>query len=87
LRSDDSIVLQASAPPGWHSIYLDNLPAAASGKIRIALVDAITGSRSPSESVVPNWEQHTLSIRFKFPKSTNGPADEHLAYLVLTPVS
>jgi hypothetical protein len=89
LRSDDSIVLQASGPPGWHSVYFDDLPAAASGKIRIALVDAITGSRSPSESVVPSWKQNSLSVRFEFPKSTNGPADvapRHLAYLVLTPV-
>ncbi len=90
LRSDDTIVLQVSAPPGWRTVYLDDLPAVCSGGFRIALIDAITGARSPKESLVSGWERNALSIRFMVPKSTNGPPDEaprHLAYLALTPVS
>ncbi|MEX3958508.1 hypothetical protein [Trinickia sp. EG282A] len=90
LCSDDAIVLQVTAAPGWRTVYLDDLPAVASSRFRIALIDAITGTRSPKESLVSGWERNALSIRFMVPKSTNGPPDEaprHLAYLVLTPVA
>jgi hypothetical protein len=90
LCSDDSIVLQVTAAPGWRTVYLDDLRAVASSRFRIALIDAITGTRSPKESLVSGWERNALSIRFMVPESTNGPPDEaprHLAYLVLTPVA
>jgi hypothetical protein len=90
LRSDDRIVLQVSAPPGWRSVHLNDMRTTLSGGFRIDLIDAITGATNPKESLVSSWERNTLSIRFEVPKSTNGTADKpprHLAYLVLTPVS
>jgi hypothetical protein len=87
LYSDDKIVLQVSAPPGWRSVEVGGLAAPASGRFDVAFVDAITGAKQSQEHVKSAWTANTLSIRFEIPRATNGPVDEaprHLAYLLVT---
>lgn len=87
LYSDDKIVVQVSAPPGWRSVEVSGLAARGSGRFEVAFVDAISGVMQTKEHVNAAWTANTLSIRFEVPRVTNGPADEaprHLAYLVVT---
>ena len=90
LYSDDKIVLQVSAPPGWRSVEIPGLAAPVSGRFDVAFVDAISGVTQTKEHVNAAWATNTLSIRFEVPRATNGPADEaprHLAYLVVAPLA
>ncbi|WP_345815109.1 hypothetical protein AAGS40_22585 [Paraburkholderia sp. PREW-6R] len=88
LRSDNDIVLQVNAEPGWRTVSAAGVPAPSSRKAQAMLVDALTGFMSPREDVALDWNNQNLSVRFKVPNRVNGQAHgndpaRHLAYIVV----
>lgn len=88
LRSDNDIVFQVSADPGWRTITVPGVKPPPSGKAQIDFVDALTGFASPRGDATLSWAEEGLSIRFKVPSRVNGQENnppKHLAYVVVRP--
>lgn len=89
LRSDDQIVIQVEALPGWHTVNVPGLAAPASGKPSVQVVDAISGSIQRAADVTMKWDSNALNVRFNTPTRVNGQGGKgtpkHLAYIVVRP--
>jgi hypothetical protein len=89
LRSDASLVMQVTSPPGWQSVEIDDSGGSDAGRVRTVLIDAVTGERASDADSSCTRENGKLSLRFRVPATVNG-ADKahpsHLAYLVISRV-
>ncbi|CAB3776361.1 hypothetical protein LMG28614_00199 [Paraburkholderia ultramafica] len=88
LRSDNDIVFQVNADPGWRTVSATGVPPPSSGKAQVMFIDALTGFVSPREEATVSWNEQTMSVRFKVPSRVNGQNSKppgHLAYVVVRP--
>jgi hypothetical protein len=85
LLSDKDVVIQVSAPSGWHSVETAGV-AASAGSTQVRFIDALTGAAAPGGDVALSKNGDATSIRFRVPDNVNG-ADKkpprHLGYLVV----
>jgi hypothetical protein len=86
LLSDNDIVIQVRAEPGWQSVTVDELKSRASRTASVKFIDALTGTANPPGDVALAWHGNSLKVRFKVPDRVNGADNKkpaHLAYVVL----
>ncbi|WP_233855568.1 hypothetical protein [Paraburkholderia sp. HD33-4] len=87
LYSDQQVVMQVHALPGWRTVNVTELPPPPSGRARVQFIDALSGLAAPAAQTALKWDDQGLQIRFRVPDVVNGhggkgPA-EHLAYIVV----
>ncbi|WP_343225439.1 hypothetical protein [Paraburkholderia sp. C35] len=85
LLSDNDIVLQVSAPPGWRTVEAEGIAAPAGGA-QVSFIDALTGTAAPKQDVASSTNGDVTTIRFRVPDKVNGTdrkQPKHLAYLVV----
>jgi hypothetical protein len=85
LLSDNDMVLQVSATPGWRTVSVTGIRPPSS-RAEITFIDALTGASAPPSDAILAWNDQAMNIRFKVPDSVNGPAQKppkHLAYIVV----
>lgn len=87
LMSGASLVLQVVAPPGWRTISVSDQASAYGGAVKVAMIDAMSGSAAERTAVETSHETGKLSIRVKIPDAVNGSDKSrgmHLAYVVVS---
>lgn len=72
LMSDNDIVMQVSAEPGWQSVSVGQLQPQAARNARVQMIDALTGDASAPDDVTLAWSGDTLKLRFNVPQQVNG---------------
>ena len=94
LYAGKNIVFQVHAQQGHRSLEVDDLPAPASGEaashIKLAYIDAVSGTPVPDAKLEVSWQGTRLSLGFDAPgagtNSDGKPLASHLGYLVVTPL-
>ena len=90
LHAGKNIVFQVHAQQGHRSLEVDDLPAPASSHLKVAYIDAVSGTPVPDATLQASWQGTRLSIAFDAPSAgTNSdgkPLASHLGYLVVTPL-
>jgi hypothetical protein len=89
LYSDSKIVFQVTGAKGRKSLDVTDLSAPSSHRFKAVYIDAVEGTAIPDANLFSYWQGTTLSLQFNVPgpkKDLDGKPQDHLGYLLVTPL-